>query len=269
MIKDQKIAAVDIRFMDFPGLWQHFTVPANTVDEGLFEDGLGFDGSSIRGWQAINESDMLVVPDAATAFMDPFAKYPTLVLIGNIQDPITRQDYGKDPRNIARKAEKYLASTGIGDTAFFGVEAEFFLFDDVRYETVGHRSFYSVDSVEGQWNTGRDEGPNLGYKPRYKEGYFPVAPADSQVDIREEMTQEMLKVGLEVECHHHEVASGGQAEIDTKFRPLVRLADELLIFKYIVKNVAKRNGRTVTFMPKPIFGDNGSGMHTHMSIWKD
>ncbi len=269
LIQDKKIISVDIRFMDFPGLWHHFTVPACTVDESLFEDGLGFDGSSIRGWKSINESDMLVVPDPTTGFVDPFTKYPTLVLIGNIQDPITRQDYGKDPRNIARKAEKYLASTGIGDTAFLGVEAEFFIFDDVRYETLGHKSFYAVDSVEGQWNTGRDEGPNLGYKPRYKEGYFPVAPADSQHDIREEMTQELLAVGLDVECHHHEVASGGQAEIDTKYKPLLRAADELLIFKYIVKNVAKRCGKTATFMPKPIFGDNGSGMHTHLSIWKD
>ena len=269
LIKDKKIVAVDVRFMDFPGLWQHFTVPAGTVDEDTFKDGLGIDGSSIRGWQAINESDMLVVPDPATGFIDPFARFPTLVLVGNIQDPITRQDYGKDPRNIARKAEKYLASTGLGDTAFFGMEAEFFVFDDVRYDTKGHSSFYAVDSVEGQWNTGREEGPNLGYKPRYKEGYFPVPPADCQQDLREEMVQEMGKVGLDVECNHHEVASGGQAEIDTKYKPLVRAADELLIFKYIVKNVARRNNKTVTFMPKPIFGDNGSGMHTHMSIWKD
>ncbi len=269
LIKDNKIVAVDVRFMDFPGLWQHFTVPARTVGEDFFEKGLGIDGSSIRGWKAINESDMLVVPDAGMCFIDPFARYPTLVIVGNIQDPITRQDYGKDPRNIARKAEKYLASTGIGDTAFFGMEAEFFVFDDVRYDTRGHASFYSVDSVEGQWNTGREETPNLAHKPRYREGYFPVPPADCQHDLREEMVQEMVKVGLEVECHHHEVASGGQAEIDTKYKPLVRASDELLIFKYIVKNVARRNNKTATFMPKPIFGDNGSGMHTHVSLWKE
>jgi glutamine synthetase len=268
LIKDRKIVAVDVRFMDFPGSWQHFSVPAQTVDESTFAEGLGFDGSSIRGWKAINESDMLVVPDPATAFVDPFSKYPTLVLVGNIQEPITRQDYGKDPRNIARKAEKHLVSSGLGDTAYFGVEAEFFIFDDVRYDQKGHTAFYSVDSIEGQWNTGRDEAPNLGYKPRYKEGYFPVPPADSQQDIREEMVECMTACGLEVERQHHEVASGGQAEIDTKYRSLVKAADELLIFKYVCKNVAWRNNKTVTFMPKPIFGDNGSGMHTHMSIWK-
>jgi glutamine synthetase len=268
LIAKNHITAVDVRFMDFPGLWQHFTVPAGEFGEKEFKEGLGFDGSSIRGWTAINESDMLVVPDPTTAFVDPFAKSPTLVIIGNIQDPITRQDYGKDPRNIAKKAEKYLVSTGLADTAYFGMEAEFFIFDEVRCHQDVRSGYYSVDSGEGQWNMGREESPNLGYKIRYKEGYFPVPPADSQQDIREEMCEVMAGCGLDIERHHHEVATGGQAEIDTRYRQLVKAADELLIFKYVCKNVAKRNGKTVTFMPKPLFGDNGSGMHTHFSLWK-
>ena len=267
-IKKEEIKIVDLRFMDFPGMWQHFSVPAATVEESTFEEGLGFDGSSIRGWQAINESDMLVMPDPTTAFVDPFLDISTLVIICNIQDPITKQDYGKDPRNVARKAENYLKSTGIGDVAYFGPEAEFFVFDDVVYGSSENESFYRVDSVEGFWNTGADEGPNLGYKLRYKEGYFPVPPSDSMQDLRSEMVLLMIDAGVPIEAHHHEVATGGQGEIDMRFAPLVVMADSLLKYKYIVKNVAKKHGKTATFMPKPIFGDNGSGMHIHLSIWE-
>ena len=267
-IKKEEIKIVDLRFMDFPGMWQHFSVPAATVEESTFEEGLGFDGSSIRGWQAINESDMLVMPDPTTAFVDPFLDISTLVIICNIQDPITKQDYGKDPRNVARKAENYLKSTGIGDVAYFGPEAEFFVFDDVVYGSSENESFYRVDSVEGFWNTGADEGPNLGYKLRYKEGYFPVPPSDSMQDLRSEMALLMIDAGVPIEAHHHEVATGGQGEIDMRFAPLVVMADSLLKYKYIVKNVAKKHGKTATFLPKPIFDDNGSGMHTHLSIWE-
>jgi len=267
--KKNNARMVDIKFMDLLGTWQHFTVPTSQLVEHLFDEGLGFDGSSIRGWQAINASDMLVIPDPTTAVLDPFMAVPTVSLIGNVVDPITKEKYTRDPRNIAQKAEAYLKSTGIGDTAYFGPEAEFFLFDDVRYELNQHNCFYEVDSVEGAWNTGRDEGPNLGYKPRAKEGYFPVSPADSMQDIRTEMMLLMEQVGISMECHHHEVATGGQCEIDMRFSPLVNCADNLMWFKYIVKNVAKNHNKTATFMPKPIFGDNGSGMHVHQSIWKD
>jgi glutamine synthetase len=259
---------VDLKFMDLLGTWQHFTVPMTEMEEHLFEEGLGFDGSSIRGWQAINASDMLVVPDSGTGVMDPFTKAPTLSMLCNIVDPITKESYSRDPRNIAMKAEAYLKSTGIGDTAYFGPEPEFFVFDDVRYESNINHAAYYVDSVEGHWNTGRDEGPNLGHKPRYKEGYFPVSPSDSLNDIRTEMMQLMEKVGMQMECHHHEVASGGQCEIAMRFSSLVQCADNLMWYKYIVKNVANRHNKTATFMPKPIFGDNGSGMHVHQSIWK-
>ena len=267
-IKKEEIKIVDLRFMDFPGMWQHFSVPAGTIEESTFEEGIGFDGSSIRGWQAINESDMLVMPDPATVFIDPFLNIPTLVIICNIQDPITKQDYGKDPRNVARKAENYLKSTGIGDVAYFGPEAEFFVFDDVVYGSSENESFYRVDSVEGFWNTGADEGPNLGYKLRFKEGYFPVPPSDSQQDLRSEMVLLMIDAGVPIEAHHHEVSTGGQGEIDMRYAPLVQMADSLLKYKYIVKNVAKKHGKTATFLPKPIFDDNGSGMHTHLSIWE-
>jgi len=266
--KENKAVAVDLKFNDLIGLWQHFTLPTGELSEALFQEGSGFDGSSIRGWQPIHASDMLVVPDPVTAAMDPFTKDPTLSLICNIVDPITKEDYSRDPRNIARKAEAYLRSTGIGDVAYFGPEPEFFILDDVRYHQDQNSAFYRVDSVEGQWNTGRDEGPNLGYKPRYKEGYFPVPPTDSLQDIRAEMVREIERAGYHVEKHHHEVATAGQAEIDLRFLPLVRMADCLMWFKYICKNVARRHGRTVTFMPKPVFLDNGSGMHTHMSLWK-
>lgn len=268
LAKKNNAVMVDLKFMDLLGTWQHFTVPISELEEHMFEEGLGFDGSSIRGWQAINASDMLVIPNSDTGVMDPFTKDPTLSMIGNIVDPITKEKYSRDPRNIAMKAEAYLKSTGLGDTAYFGPEPEFFVFDDVRYESAINHAAYYVDSSEGNWNTGRDEGPNLGYKPRYKEGYFPAAPSDSLNDIRTEMTLLMEKVGIQMECHHHEVASGGQCEIDMRFSPLVRCADNLMWYKYIVKNVARRHNKTATFMPKPIFGDNGSGMHVHQSIWK-
>lgn len=269
LCREKDVKAVDFRFMDFPGLWQHFTIPVRRLTEDIFEDGLGFDGSSIRGWQAINESDMLVVPQAETAFIDPFTTLQTLCMICNIQDPITREDYSRDPRNVARKAVNYLKSTGIADTAYFGPEAEFFIFDDVRFDQNAREGFYHVDSIEGQWNRGKNEGPNLGHKLRYKEGYFPVPPADQMMNIRNEMMQTMIDCGLDVECQHHEVGTAGQSEIDLRFNELVKMADDLAIYKYVVKNVAARNNKTATFMPKPIFGDNGSGMHTHMSFWKD
>jgi glutamine synthetase len=269
MVKETGAKIVDIRFMDFPGVWQHFSVPVKELEESSFEDGFGFDGSSIRGWQPINASDMLVVPDADTAKMDPFFEAPTLVLIGNIVDPITRESYSRDPRHIAAKAEAYLKSTGIGDTAFFGPEAEFFIFDSVRFESSRNLSFYEVDSVEGIWNSAREEAPNLGYKPRHKEGYFPVPPMDKFQDLRSEMMLTLEKLGIDVECQHHEVATAGQAEIDMRFKPLVQMGDQLAWFKYVLKNVANQHGHTVTFMPKPIFEDNGTGMHTHISIWKD
>ena len=268
LCREKDVKAIDFRFMDFPGLWQHFTIPASMLDEDVFEDGLGFDGSSIRGWKAINESDMLVVPQPETASLDPFTALPTLSMICNIQDPITREDYTRDPRNVARKAVNYLKSTGIADTCYIGPEAEFFVFDDIRFDQRSNCGFYYIDSIEGEWNRGRDEGPNLGYKLRHKEGYFPVPPADQMMDLRNEMMQTMLDCGLNVECQHHEVGTAGQAEIDLKFDKLVEMADMMMMYKYIVKNVARKYGKTVTFMPKPIFGDNGSGMHTHISLWK-
>jgi glutamine synthetase len=269
MAKENGARVVDLRFMDFPGLWQHFSVPISELAESSFEDGYGFDGSSIRGWQPIHASDMLVVPDAATAKMDPFYEAPTLVLICNIVDPVTREAYTRDPRNIAQKAEAYLKSSGIGDIVYFGPEAEFFIFDDIRFESTRFSAFYEIDSVEGNWNTGRDEGPNLGYKPRHKEGYFPVPPMDKFQDLRTEMVLTLENLGIDVEAHHHEVATAGQAEIDMRFKPLLQMADQLMWFKYVLKNVAYRHNHTVTFMPKPIYEDNGTGMHTHISIWKE
>ena len=260
---------VDFKFLDFIGIWQHFSAPIDQFSEDTFEEGIGFDGSSIRGWQPIHNSDMLLVPDPETARVDPFIKVTTLSLICDIMDPITREGYSRDPRFIAKKAEAYLKSTGIADTAFFGPEAEFFVFDDVRYASSANESFYSVDSIEGAWNTGRDEFPNLGYKPRHKEGYFPCAPTDSHVDLRNEIVQVLKSVGIVVEVVHHEVSTGGQNEIGIRFNSLLMMGDTLKWFKYIVKNVAHRNGKTVTFMPKPIFNDNGSGMHCHQSLWKD
>jgi glutamine synthetase len=269
MAKENGAKMVDLRFMDFPGLWQHFSVPVSEVDESCFEDGFGFDGSSIRGWQPINASDMLVIPDAATAKMDPFYQEPTLTLICNIVDPITRESYTRDPRFIAQKAENYLKSSGIGDTAYIGPEAEFFIFDNIRFESSRNRAFYELDSVEGTWNTGREECPNLGYKPRHKEGYFPVPPTDKFQDLRTEMVLTLEGLGIDIEAQHHEVATAGQAEIDMRFKPLLQMADQLMWFKYVLKNVAYKAGHTVTFMPKPVFEDNGTGMHTHLSIWKD
>ncbi|HEY3355941.1 MAG TPA: type I glutamate--ammonia ligase [Polyangia bacterium] len=260
---------LDLKFLDFPGIWQHTSVPIHRLTEDAFEDGYGFDGSSIRGWQPINASDMLMIPDPSSARMDPFTKNPTLSLICNIVDPITREPYSRDPRNIAQKAERFLKSTGLADTAFFGPEAEFFIFDDIRFDSTTNQAYYYIDSKEGRWNSGKDEGPNLGYKPRYKEGYFPVPPTDSLVDVRAEITLELMKLGIEVEVQHHEVATAGQCEIDMKYGPLTSMGDMLMWFKYVVKNVARRNNKTATFMPKPLYGDNGSGMHCHMSLWKD
>jgi len=268
LAKEKGAKMVDLRFMDFPGLWQHLTVPLGELEESSFEDGFGFDGSSIRGWQPIHASDMLVIPDAASAKMDPFYEVPTLVLICDIADPLTREPYSRDPRNIARKAEVFLQSSGIGDVAYFGPEAEFFIFDDIRFDSSRYGAFYEIDSVEGIWNSGRDEGPNLGYKLRHKEGYFPVPPADKFQNLRTEMVLTLHDLGIEVEAQHHEVATAGQSEIDMRFKPLLLMADQLMWFKYVLKNVAHRHNHTVTFMPKPLFEDNGTGMHTHISIWK-
>ncbi len=268
-VKKNKIEMVDFRFVDFPGTWQQFTIPVSEFTEEVIREGSGFDGSSIRGWQAINDSDMLAVPDPSTAFIDPFTKYPTLAVTCNIKDPMTGALYGKDPRTLAQKAEAYLKSTGIGDTAYIGPEAEFFIFDNVEFDQTMNSGYYFIDSDEGVWNSGRSDGANLGYRPRHKEGYFPVSPTDSQADIRAEMVREMEKAGIIIEKAHHEVATAGQAEIDMRYSSLVKMADQVMLYKYIVKNVAKRNNKTATFMPKPLFGDNGSGMHTHQSIWKD
>jgi len=269
LAKEKGVKIVDLRFMDFPGVWQHFSVPIRELEESSFAEGFGFDGSSIRGWQPINASDMLVIPDPTTAKIDPFFEVPTLVLICDIVDPITMQPYTRDPRYIAKKVESYLKTTGIGDTVYIGPEAEFFIFDDIRFESSTNSAFYEIDSIEGAWNTGRDEGANLGYKPRYKEAYFPVPPMDKFQDLRTEMLLVLEELGIEIEAQHHEVASGGQAEIDMRFKPLLQMSDQLAWFKYVLKNVAYRHGHTVTFMPKPLFGDNGSGMHTHVSIWKE
>jgi glutamine synthetase len=266
--KNKGARILDLRFMDFPGLWQHLSVPIGELTEELFTDGHGFDGSSIRGWQAINASDMLIIPDPDSARIDPFLKDSTLVMICDVVDPVTRENYSRDPRNIAKKAEAFLKASGIADVAYFGPEAEFFVFDDIRFDSTENSCYYFVDSTEGQWNTGRAEGPNLGYKPRYKEGYFPVPPMDSQQDIRSEMVLLMEEVGIQVETHHHEVATAGQAEIDMRFDSLVKMADKLQWYKYIIKQVARRHNKTATFMPKPLFNDNGSGMHTHQSLWK-
>lgn len=268
-IEENGIQFVDVRFTDLPGMQQHFSVPVGSFEVEAFEEGIGFDGSSIRGFQQINESDMLVVPDPTTAYLDPFAQYPTLVLICNIVDPITLEIYSRDPRYVGQKAEQYLKDSGIADEAFFGPEAEFFVFSDVRYGQGTNYGFYHLDSPEGSWNTGKEESPNLAYKPRPKEGYFPVPPSDSYQDLRSEMVLLMEEAGIEVEAHHHEVATGGQGEIDYKFGPLVLTADRMTIYKYIVKNVARRRGLTATFMPKPLFQDNGTGMHVHQSLWKD
>jgi glutamine synthetase len=266
--REHKVAIVDLKFLDFPGTWQHFSIPVQGLSEEEFEEGYGFDGSSIRGWRNINESDMIVIPDPGTAFIDPFAKDPTLSLIGDIFDPITKERYGRDPRGVAFRAENYLKSTGIADIAYFGPEAEFFIFDDVRFDQKQNMGYYYLDSQEGSWNSGREENPNLAYKPRYKEGYFPVPPTDSFQDLRSEMMLTLMGLGCEVETQHHEVATAGQGEIDLKFDTLTRMGDKLMVYKYVIRNVARKYGKTVTFMPKPVYLDNGSGMHTHQSLWK-
>lgn len=264
----QQARQVDLRFTDIPGLSHHISYPISELTAESFEEGFGIDGSSIRGWAAINESDMLLVPDPRTAFMDPFRDIPTLVMNGNVIDPITRQHYERDPRWIAQKAEIYLRHTGLADTAFFGAEAEFFIFDGVSFDQNAHSAFYRIDADEGRWNSAR-ETDNLGYRPRHKEGYFPVPPTDHHMDLRAQMVETMIACGLKIECHHHEVASGGQCEIDQRYDTLLKSADNMMLYKYVVRNVANQMGKTVTFMPKPIFGDNGSGMHTHQSLWQD
>ena len=268
LVKDQGVEFVDYRFCDLPGLMQHVTVPAHALEESTFTDGHGFDGSSIRGFQEIQESDMILIPDATTAVVDPFRARPTLILNCFVHDPVTMEAYSRDPRYVAKKAEAHLLSTGIADQVFFGPEPEFFIFDDVRFMQNSHSAMYSVDSVEGIWNTGTDEGPNLGYKPRTKEGYFPVPPMDHYQDLRSEMAAQLMAIGIDVELHHHEVATGGQGEIGTKFNTLLAMGDQLMMFKYILKNVARAHGKSLTFMPKPLFQDNGSGMHCHPSLWK-
>ena len=268
MIKDREVKLVDFKFTDLPGSWQHFTTTLTEYNEDIFTDGLGFDGSSIRGWKVINASDMLVIPDPATAWIDIFNAETTLSLICTIVDPITREPYDRDPRGLAEKAEAYLKSTGIADTANFGPEAEFFIFDDVRFSSAANSAFYQIESTEAHWNSAREEFPNLGYKIRAKEGYFPVPPADTLQDIRNEMCLELEKAGVPIERQHHEVATAGQAEIDIRFAPMKEMADHMQYYKYIVRNVAKRHNKTVTFMPKPLLADNGSGMHTHISLWK-
>ncbi len=268
LCREKDVRAVDLRFTDFLGRQHHTTVPVSQLTESAFEDGFGFDGSSIRGWQTVDESDMLLIPQPETTWIDPFTNLQTLVLTCAIVDPITREEYSRDPRNIARRAENYLANSGVAEIALFGPEAEFFIFDDVQFDQTADAGYYSVDSVEAAWNRGRAESPNLGHKIRYKEGAFPCSPVDQTVDIRSDMMQTLIECGIEVECHHHEVATAGQAEIDVRFDTLVAMADTMMTYKYIVKNVARKHGKTATFMPKPIWGDNGSGMHVHLSLWK-
>ena len=269
-LRDEDVKFVDVRFCDLPGVMQHFNKPVESFDDSVITDGLAFDGSSIRGFQAIHESDMLLLPDVATAFVDPFRVQKTLALNFFIHDPFTREAYSRDPRNVAKKAEAYLASSGIADTAYFGAEAEFYIFDSIRHETSPHQAFYYIDSIEGAWNTGREEaGGNRGYKTPYKGGYFPVSPVDHYSDLRDAMVRRLIDVGFTVERAHHEVGTAGQAEINYKFSTLLHAGDQLQQFKYIIKNTAWENGKTVTFMPKPLFGDNGSGMHCHQSIWSD
>jgi glutamine synthetase len=269
-VATQSVQFIDVRFCDLPGIVQHFTVPAESFDRKVFVDGLMFDGSSIRGFQQIHESDMLLLPDVTTAYIDPFRQLKTLNLTFFVHDPLTGEPYTRDPRNIARKAEDYLRGSGIGDTAYFGPEAEFYIFDSARFETSPSAGYYFIDSIEGAWNTGRDEpGGNLAYKPRYKGGYFPVPPMDHYTDLRSAMVRGLIDCGVEVEMHHHEVGTAGQAEIDMRFDSLLKMADKLMTYKYVLKSVARQHGKTVTFMPKPLFDDNGSGMHCHQSLWKD
>lgn len=269
-IERDNIELIDLKFIDMPGIWQHLTLHRSQIDESSFTDGVAFDGSSIRGWKSINESDMTMVLDPTTAWIDPFMEIPTLSVICSIKEPRTGQPYNRCPRVIAQKAVDYLKSTGLGDTAFFGPEAEFFIFEDVRFEQAENRGYYYLDSIEGRWNSGKEEpGGNKAYKPGYKQGYFPVSPTDTSQDLRSEMLLTMAKCGVPIEKHHHEVATGGQCELGFQFGTLIEAADNLMIYKYVIKNVGKKHGKTITFMPKPLFNDNGSGMHTHQSIWKD
>ncbi|MFB3052306.1 MAG: type I glutamate--ammonia ligase [Dehalococcoidia bacterium] len=275
LIKKNNIQIIDLKFNDLPGLWQHFSIPPADLTEiddfttSIWVEGIGFDGSSIRGFQKIQESDMILIPDPTTARVDPACSIPTLSITCDIFDPLTKEPYSRDPRYIAKKAEEHLRSTGIADTSYWGPELEFFIFDDIRFDQTENCAYYYVDSVEGEWNSGREENPNLGYKPRFKEGYFPVPPHDSLQDIRSEMILEMMKVGIPIEVHHHEVATAGQGEIDMKYDTLLSMADKVMWYKYIVKNVARKHDMVATFMPKPLFGDNGSGMHVHSSLWKN
>jgi glutamine synthetase len=270
LISQRGVQVIDVKFVDLPGTWQHFSIPADTLEEDMVREGLGFDGSSIRGFQAINESDMLLMPDLSTAFVDPVLEVPTLSITCDVYDPITLEPYSRDPRFVAFKAEDYLKSTGIATTSFWGPEAEFFIFNSVRFDQNAFEGYYHVDAEEGIWNSGRNgETPNLGHRPRHKEGYFPVPPVDRLQDVRSKITLAMIEAGVPVEVQHHEVGTAGQAEIDFRFGPLVQTADRLMVYKYIVKNVCHKLGYTATFMPKPLFGDNGSGMHVHQSLWKD
>ena len=270
-IQKNNIQVIDFKFNDLPGLWQHISIPAGDFldGRGIFDEGIGFDGSSIRGFKKIQESDMLLRPDPKTAVLDPIYATPTLSIICDIYDPITKEPYSRDPRYIAKKAEDYLVKTKIANMSYWGPEAEFFVFDDIRFDQGENFGYYYLDSVEGDWNTGREEKPNLGYKPRYKEGYFPVPPHDTLQELRNEMMLTLRRAGVPVEIHHHEVASGGQCEIDIRYAPLVKMADNLLMYKYVIKNVARKHGKVATFMPKPIFKDNGSGMHVHQSLWNN
>ncbi len=267
LLESESIEIVDVRFCDLPGMMQHFSAPAHMLDEEVFTEGFGFDGSSIRGFQQIHESDMLLMPDPNTAYVDPFREHKTLNINCFVSDPVTGEPYSRDPRYVAKKAEEHLKTTGVADTAYFGPEAEFFIFDEVRYGQGVNYATYQVDSIEGHWNTGVEDLPNQGYKLRPKEGYFPVPPSDHFQDLRSEMILIMEQLGIEIEIQHHEVATGGQAEIDMKFDTLLRMADKLMLYKYVVKNVAFQAGFTATFMPKPLYEDNGSGMHTHQSLW--
>jgi len=272
LARERGARIVDLRFVDLPGLWQHFSIPVDELTEELFEEGIGFDGSSIRGFQTIDESDMLLVPDPTTAAMDPFTAVPTLVLICNVKDPVTLEPYSRDARYVAQKAEAYLRRTGIADTVYIGPELEFFFFDEIRFDQSYNYGFYFIDSEAGFWNSGKagtPERPNLGYKPRYKQGYFPVPPMDKFQDIRSDMVLALESVGVKVEVHHHEVATAGQTEVDMRYDTLTRMADKVMWYKYVAKNTARKWGKTATFMPKPIFQDNGSGMHTHQSLWKN
>jgi glutamine synthetase len=268
LVKKQKVEIVDFKFVDVPGLWHHFSIPAVELTADLFEEGIGFDGSSIRGFQTINESDMLLIPDVETAMLDPFTEHVTLSLVCNVIDAVTREPYSRDPRYIAQKAEKYLKSTGIADISYWGPEIEFFIFDSVRFDQATNHGFYYIDSEEGFWNAGNGDKQNLGYKIRYKEGYFPVPPMDQYQDLRSEMVRNLERCGIKVEVHHHEVGTGGQTEIDMRYGTLTAMADKVLLYKYVVKNTARKRSKTVTCMPKPLFQDNGSGMHTHQSLWK-